>query len=445
MKKFLSLLVILTMACRGQAQVKIGVARECITPDRPVWLSGYAARKKLSEGKLQDLWVKALVIEGKKNSRLIMITTDIIGLTKEISEDVTGSIIDKYGLERSQIFINSSHTHSAPVIWPGLSLMYSLSDSNIIALTEYGNKLRTSTKKAVDSAMANLAEGAISYGEGSAGFAINRRQRAGDAVKIGVNKEGPVDHSVPVLKFTSKNGNIVAVLFGYACHNTTLSGYDISGDYAGYAQDEIERMIPGAIAMFIEGCGADQNPEPRNTVEMAAKHGNELAAAVMKTLEGSLLPLKMPVRTVYSNITLEFNDFDPVRFYKELQDPDQYRRKRAEFLLEAYDRGYELDKLNYPVQCIRFGKDFVLIALSGEVVVDYSINLKNLYPGKNLFVAGYSSFVPCYIPSVRILREGGYEADNSMIYYGLPGPFKENVEEKIINTVRKNLKKISVN
>jgi hypothetical protein len=323
--------------------------------------------------------------------------------------------------------------------------MYNLNDSIIIALAEYGNKLKTSIKKAVDSAMANLIEGEISYGEGTAGFAINRRQRSGDAVKIGVNKEGPVDHSVPVLKFTSKEGKILAVLFGYACHNTTLSGYDISGDYAGFAQDEIEKMIPGAIAMFMEGCGADQNPEPRNTIEMAVKHGNELAASVMKTLEGSLLPLKMPVRTVYSNISLEFPDFDPARFYKELQDPDQYRRRRAEFLLEAYDRGYDLEKLNYPVQCIRFGKDFVIVALAGEVVVDYSINLKSMYPGKNLFVAGYSSYVPCYIPSLRILREGGYEADNSMIYYGLPGPFRENVEEKIIDAVRKNLKKISVN
>lgn len=445
MKKFISLILILFLASAGKAQIRIGVAKECITPDQSVWLSGYAARKKPSEGKLQDLWTKALVIEGKKNSRLIIITTDIIGLTSEISEDVTVSIMSKYGIERSQVFINSSHTHSAPVIWPGLSLMYSLKDTSIIALAEYGMKLRSTIKKAVDSAMANLTEGEISYGEGNAGFAINRRQRSGDAVKIGVNKEGPVDHSVPVLKFTTKEGKILAVLFGYACHNTTLAGYEISGDYAGFAQDEIEKMIPGAVAMFMSGCGADQNPEPRTTIESAVKHGNELASSVMKALEGSLITLKMPVRSVYSNITLEFPDFDPERFYKELHDPDQYRKRRAEFLLEAYDRGYELNKLNYPVQCIRFGKDFLLIALAGEVVVDYSINLKKMYPERNIFVAGYSSFVPCYIPSRRILNEGGYEADNSMIYYGLPGPFKENVEEKIISAVRKNLKKISVN
>lgn len=448
-KSYLMFLILLAgtlhaTSARPNEPMRIGVAKECITPERPVWLSGYANRTRPSEGKLQDLWVKALVIDDKKDYRLIIITTDIIGLSHQLSQDVTSILMKMYRVGRSQIFINSSHTHSGPVIWPGLSLMYNLSDSDLVALVDYSQKLKTAMIKAVGSAVAGMTEGEISVGHGTAGFAMNRRQSTTNGVIIGVNKQGLTDHDVPVLKFTSKEGKTLAILFGYACHNTTLSGYELSGDYAGFAQDEVERIYPGTIAMFMAGCGADQNPEPRRTIESVKSHGMELGIAVRKTIEGGLANTGTSLKTSFSTATLEFPRFDPDRFRNEMHDADGFRRNRASFLLEAYDRGYNLDVLDYPVQCIRFGKDFTLVALADEVVVDYSLNIKKMFPEENLFVAGYSSEVQCYIPSSRILREGGYEADNSMIYYGLPGPFKENVEELIFTSVRKNLKKINV-
>ncbi|MHB1308508.1 MAG: hypothetical protein ACYC23_15625, partial [Limisphaerales bacterium] len=45
--------------------------------------------------------------------------------------------------------------------------------------------------------------------------------------------------------------------------------------------------------------------------------------------------------------------------------------------------------------------------------------------------------VACYIPSRRVLREGGYEAVESMIYYGQPGPFAESAEEVIHAAIRR--------
>jgi neutral ceramidase len=441
MKKLIIIIALLLIAAECLPQYRIGTGKSNITPAAPVWLSGYASRTKPSEGKLNDLWVKALVIEQGKKHKAVIVTADIIGFTHELSQDIIRTIVEKHNLERSQILINSSHTHSGPVIWPGLSLMYGLRDSDLLALVSYSVELRSAVLNAVDSAFGNLTAGQIETGHGTAAFAINRRQESEKGVVIGLNPSGPVDHDVPVIKFSSISGETIAVLFGYACHNTTLSGYEINGDYAGFAQAELERMYPGTMAMYMAGCGADQNPEPRRAVEHAERHGQELATAVSGVLEGNLERVQKRPVSAFTTAELEFPAFNPERFRKELEDKDVYRKRRAVFLLEAYDRGYDLDRLSYPVQVVRFGRDLSILALAGEVVVDYSLQAKKRYPRENLFVAGYCSEVPCYIPTVRIIKEGGYEPDNSMIYYGLPGPFSDNVEEKITAAIHRVMRK----
>ena len=113
-------------------------------------------------------------------------------------------------------------------------------------------------------------------------------------------------------------------------------------------------------------------------------------------------------------------------------------------MLEAYNRGWPVDNLSYPIQAIRFNKDFTILALSDEVVVDYSLAMKREYAGENLYVAGYCNEVQCYIPSRRVLREGGYEGGESMIYYGMPGPFADDVETRIDKTIRRVMKNVGV-
>ena len=440
MKRVFILVFLLAGCTLLGAELRVGVARKTITPETPVWLSGYASRNKPATEILHDLWVKALVIEENKDRRIIIVTTDIIGFSNDLSEDVARRIINKYGINRSQLLLNSSHTHSGPVIWPSLNVMYDLSISDIRNLVKYSRKLADAIVEVIDSAMINLSPGQLSAGHGTADFAMNRRESTEKGFVIGINRNGPFDHDVPVLKVTAQDGRLLAVLFGYACHNTTLSDYSINGDYAGFAQIELERTYPGTTAMFVAGCGADQNPEPRRTVESAMQHGKSLAGAVQKVLENETLPVRTPIRTDYTEIDLEFRSFDPVKYKDELFSDDLFRQKRASLLLEAYDKGWNITRLNYPVQAVRFNNDLTILALSGEVVVDYSLEVKKKYPGENLFVAGYCTEVQCYIPSRRILLEGGYEPDISMIYYGLPGPFADNIEDKVFNAINRVMK-----
>jgi hypothetical protein len=435
MKRIL-FLAFLFAECAGLfAEIRVGVARKVITPETPIWLSGYASRKAPSTEILQDIWAKAIVIEENQKSRIIIVTTDVIGLSHEVSEDVAKRVIEKYGIDRSQLLLSSSHTHSGPVIWPSLIDMFELSTSDIQALVTYSRKLADAVIDVIDTAMNNLKPMQLFIGHGSVDFAKNRREFTEKGVVIGVNPDGPVDHDVPVLKIAAPDGKLQAVLFGYACHNTTLSINQVNGDYAGFAQTEIEKANPGAVAMFMAGCGSDQNPQPRGAVEMAMQHGKSLADAVQNVLTGEMHPVRPPIRTCFTTTDLDFQPFDPEKYMKEIMSSDQYRQRRAKLLLEAYDKGWDMDRLKYPVQAVRFNNDFTIVALSGEVVVDYSLSVKKIYPGENLFVAGYCTEVQCYIPTQRILKEGGYEPETSMIYYGLPGPFKENVESKVLDAI----------
>jgi len=426
----------------SQSTMQVGIAKINITPKSPAFMTGYANRDKPSEGVLHDLWAKALVLSNKEE-KMIIVTTDLLGLSHQVSVEVAEKIQAKLGIERRQLMFNSSHTHSGPMIWPSLSVIseYSPADQKIVS--EYTQVLVNKLIDVITNAYEHQEPMQVSVGRTSADFAINRRALA--AQKNGINLPGPIDHEVPVLKFMNSSSEIKAVMFGYACHNTTLMGnnYLINGDYAGFAQLEIEKKIPSATAFFILGCAGDQNPEPRGTVELATKHGNTLADQVVALVHSKeLKPIKNELQSYFSTIPLKFKKVLAADYQKDLQSSDKFIQRRAKLMLEAYNKGWNTETYSYPIQGIRLGNEFRMIALGGEVVVDYSLRTKKEFPGKNIFVAGYSNEVMCYIPSERVLKEGGYEADSSMIYYGMPGPFENGIEEKIMAAIYLTIKKI---
>jgi neutral ceramidase len=420
------------------ADFQAGVAKMVITPPMPFWLTGYAARTKPAESVRMELWAKALALQDDKDGRAVIITTDLIGLPAEISDAVAERLAQSQGLKRSEVLFNSSHTHAGPVIWPNLRVMFDFDEKELARVREYSRKLTDDLESVAVEALKNLAPAQLSCGQGSADFAVNRRESTASGMKIGVNPKGPTDHSVPVLRVTGTDGTLRAVLFGYACHNTTLGGdfYQVNGDYAGAAQLELEKAHPGAIAMFLSLCGSDQNPNPRGKVEQADQYGRALATAVEQTLAGNLKEIRSPLHSAYRTVDLDFAPHTREQFQTELQNTDKFRQRRARLMLEAYDQGKPVRQLALPIQVVRFSNDLTLLALGGEVVVDYSLRAKQEFPAENLIVAGYCNDVSGYIPSLRVLHEGGYEPVDSMIYYGQPGPLAENVEEVIFRNIR---------
>jgi len=426
------------------ADYKAGFGRMDITPAQPIYLSGYAARKKPSEGVLQKIWAKALAIEDNKGNRVVIVTTDLIGLPRPLADQIGAEVEKRYRLRRSQLLLNSSHTHSGPVVRDNLMTMFDLTVDQRRAITDYTQTLAKQIADVVGAALGNMQVARLDLGHGTGSFAVNRRVLTPTGVKGGVNPAGPVDQDIPVLRVAGVNGQLLGVLFGYACHNTTLGGdfYKVNGDYAGFAQANFEAAHPNATAMFMLLCGADANPNPRGTVALAEQHGASLAKEVTRVLAGKLTPVTGQLRSAFQTAELAFAPHTRETFEAESKDSNWFKQQRAAEMLAAYDRRAPVRAIPYPVQGIRLGKSLTLVALGGEVVVDYNLRLKREFPGEELIVAGYSNDVMCYIPSLRVLKEGGYEANDSMIYYGQPGPFAEDVEDRVMQMIYKVMDRI---
>lgn len=436
-----SFCLVLILYCTSNAAepgFKAGVARANITPKEYMWMAGYGSRNKIAEGKTHDLFAKALALEDAKGQRLVLVTTDLIGLPRTVSEAVYESVKDKTKLTRGQLLLNASHTHCGPVVNDNLMDMYPLNDAQRKQVVDYTANLREALAKLVLDALADLKPASLSHGEGSALFALNRREKKGDQIINGFNRDGPVDHSVPVLKVEA-GGKLLAVVFGYACHNTTQSYYQWCGDYAGFAQIEIEKAHPGATALYWIGCGGDVNPQPRGKEDLCIKHGKELADGVAKALAGELKPITGSLAAKYATIDLKLDGSAT----KESLQADQLRnslahKNRATRLLKmlAETGAMTSNYPHYPVQVWKLGDQITWVGLGGEVVLDYAIRIRKELPkNRTVWVAGYCNDVMAYIPSKRVLLEGGYEGDSSMVYYGLPGKWADTIEETILAKV----------
>jgi hypothetical protein len=267
---------------------------------------------------------------------------------------------------------------------------------------------------------------------------MNRRRPTPKGFTNAPNSEGPVDHAVPVLRVTDLEGKVLrALLFGYACHNTTLSFYQFCGDYAGFAQEYLEQAHPGAVALFLSGCHGDQNPYPRGTIELCRQHGRTLATAVDAALQTVPRPLEGPLDVQYAEVELEFAPLPARSELEKLEASGTANEKRraARLLKQLAEPGGVKMTYSYPIQLVRFGRDLTLVALAGETVIDYALRLKRELPGP-VWVAGYSNDVFSYVPSRRVLDEGGYEGRDAISNSSLPGPFAPSVEGRIAGQVQ---------
>jgi hypothetical protein len=299
----------------------------------------------------------------------------------------------------------------------------------------------------VGAALENVQPARLEYGLGRAGFAMNRRIYQGDKVNFGDNPDGPADWDVPVLRVKATNGAVRAILFGYGCHGTSVrtgdDWYVVSGEYMAYARQHLEAVQPGAVAMFLTGMGADSDPAPRGHLVEARRHGLELAGAVIGVLDHPMRPVDGLFKLAYAEVPLPLAA-PPTReqLQKDAADANPCVQQRARDYLQLLDQGKPLPQsVALPVAAVRVGNQLTFVLMGGEVVVDYSRRLKRLLARDNPWVIGYAYEVPCYIPSVRLIKEGGYETESSLVYYGFYGPFRTSIEDLLVNKVMELVKK----
>ncbi len=411
--------------------IVVGVAKVDITPGEPILMSGYQSRGTVpSKGTDQALKAVALAIGSDKQGASLVVTVDNLGIPDSMTEQLAARLKQRAGIARERLAVGASHTHSAPCL-PGVApniFAKPIPPDQQAVLDRYATTLLDKLEQACLDALKDRSPALLAWGQGSVDFAMNRR-----------TKGGPVDHALPMLRAVGLDGKLRAVLVNYACHCTTLDPKDhlISGDWAGDAREAIEADHPGSTALVLIGCGGDANPKDRTGREVARRHGRAIGDEVARLLKGPLTPINTPPVGRLTRVKLPFDTLPTVEELKALVAKGGAAGYNASTQLARLDRGEPLQaELDYVVQAWHFGDDLAIVFLAGEVVVDYVLRLKAELDPKRLWVVAYANDDPCYIPSERILREGGYEGGGAMPYYGRPTRLKPGVEDKIIEAVR---------
>jgi len=413
--------------------MRTGTAAANITSDRPVWMAGFAARDRPSEGVYQHIFAKALALDDGE-SRAALITTDLLFFDDLFEAAVQARLRDSLGLQPHQVILTASHTHSGPAVNAGEWPLYPGYDE------AYAAEVVSRIADCAERAFAALRDAEITFGVGRSDIAIYRRRATPEGIIMQPNPDGPTDPELPVLRAGD------AVVMSYACHPSTYSGYRIGGDYPGFAQRFVEERLPGAQAMFAQGCGGDvkvRNIGPDGRFQSGPlgnveRFGREFADAACAVLDGSMRRIEGPLQTRRADFDLPLQEPLPrEQIEAALSDSNRWRAAWARRTLDALDRGEALPTATRAmVQVLTIG-DFALVALSGEVCVEIGLHVKRLLAPRPLMVAAYAgpSVLTDYVAARHRFPEGGYEVDGNYFYTTLPAPLRPDAEDIIIRHV----------
>lgn len=436
----LLLLGVLVSGCAapavGSAGFKAGTGRARITPVEPVRMYGYGSRNKPSEGVAAELWARALALEDGDGRRAVVVTADIGEFDPVQSGKLKDEIGRRHGLEPGRVLLVGSHTHSGP---------------ELDEKTPYPELFRARILKAVDGALTDLAPAALSFGRSEVRFGANRRVKRADGTwGFGSDPAAVSDPDLPLLKVES-NGGLKALLFTYACHCTSVRSrfegfYRIHPDWARCAEF-VEEKRAGTQVMFVTGCGADIDPAPTGGLDVADRHARTMADALEQAVgSAAFRPVAGPLGFLYRRIPLPLETPSREAYARQAEKAKGDDQKFAREMLAKLDAGTAMTSVEVPIAIWRFGGDLTLVALPAETCVDYALRLKRELGREKLWVAGYCNEVSFYLPSERVLGEGGYEAGWDpkvgrgvaawqLAWAGFPAPFAPGVEERVVRTV----------
>ncbi|WP_127585831.1 hypothetical protein [Paenibacillus koleovorans] len=444
--------------------MKFALAKARITPEQPVFLAGFGGRKTKREGVLDDIYAKtALLQEG--NMTLLVVTLDALGGDRSFMTGIRAALKEAFGLNAEQILVNFSHTHFSMYLtgeeptgrrggysmgqdhWPERDLDVDYSED-----IEYYRRLRDQLVALAAECYAKLEVGTLQAVQGTTAANISRRLTTAEGVGMRPNAKERIDRDLSVLQLTDRSGMMRGLLFSFACHPTSMSANQISADFVGEACTRLEAMHPGCTALFLQGCAGDIKPSAgvngdsfRSLSEMEMREAGDTVAEEVNAVLASLPNPTQPAANRGGHWQAALRD---VRLFTErwgaaeleaiiadTQRNTAYRRRAASRALKALQEGRVKREVPHIVQLWRFGEAATLVALEGEVPSDYALRIKSLFPDlAPVIVLGYSNGVSTYIPTERILREGGYEAE-SFILHGLRGPLVPENEALIVGTV----------
>lgn len=408
--------------------VRIGVARVEITPDWPVSMCGFASRTHLSEGAAHPLHVRAMLMDDGV-SQALLLCADLLNWGPEQLPGLRRSLSERLGIARDAILFSASHSHSGPqmTLWQAPSV--GVADPRMLDLLE------KRVLEIADAVTKDVEEVSISRGIGRHDLAMNRRRIVDGRYVGGPNPDGPVDRDVTVLAYRRPDGSLKAVLNHYTCHPVISSEHLLSGEFTGFAMDRIEAET-GAVSLYLQGCCGDINPSglSHSTIADVEREGETFAGVLSGIVTGSLEDLApAPLGVRWTTTELPFEHVPTQDELRATVDADGVDGEWARALLTDPTR--LRPSATFVAQRLDLGAEQGLLAMNGEVTVEYGFDIKAASGGR-ILPLGYSNGMIGYLPRAYQLPQGGYECDSSTRYYLLPSRFAPQLEERITTCTR---------
>jgi neutral ceramidase len=443
--------------------MKFSVAKTDITPKQFVFQAGFGFREHQSVGVLAPIFMSVVLLQ--ENKTLLIVTIDAVGADRSFIIGIKDALKERFGLAHDEVLINFSHTHHSVSLTgldtslrqPGYSLAQTHwerdhSKIDYSADEEFYRYIRDELLDMVAGCYANLTDGKLLLARGRSDMAINRRlPLEGGGLAWAPNPNAEIDKDLFVLQLQDSEGMLKSLIYAYGCHTTSMGGDDylISNDFAGYTVDALEEKYPGVLPVFLQACAGELKPRAGSnetnffscTPEQSEAIGRSFAADIEGVVKGGdFEEVQCQFRTA-----LEDPQLPTARFTTEFLDdiiangPGSYEANAACNTLTALGKGTAKEYRPLYVALWQLAPDVNLIAIEGEVSTEYSLLIKKLFGNGKMIVLGYTNGVMSYIPTAKMLAEGGYEAECNY-FFGLQGPFVPEIEDIIVGRVARMLR-----
>ena len=413
--------------------VYAGVAEVDITPPLGVWMGGYGFRSEGARDVHDPLFARALVLDNG-TCRLVLLAADLITLDQDLVAAIRDGVSEKLDVAPANVMVHCTHTHAGP-----LTQSYRAMG---VRDEPYVQMLCRKLVSAAQLAAARLQPARITYGDGSVQIGVNRRNRDPQRGSPGVNRAGAVDGSVQCLCINTPEGNAIAVAFLHACHPTTMGGdnLSISAEWPGAAVVRLRARLDaeaaeagrkyGALAIALQGCCGDINPNPRGGWEQVAEYGTRVANAAHaarwaahvragESLEARCEVVNLPLLPTPPMDELKREEAEWRETLAEARKQgDTGRILHAEGRLQWARDAMVSEATHQPVelQCFHVG-GIRILGIPAEVFVQYQLDFVRQSPEPAL-ILGYVNGCWNYLPTAAEFPMGGYEVAAAYRYYG---------------------------
>ncbi len=418
----------------------LGSAKRNITPLHTVPLAGYAHRSGYFERVAHPLYLRIMVLRTVASptdvSDAILVSADLIWWGAKMTARCLSAIEARFGVPASSVILSATHTHSGPQTSEGFVSSLGEPDQRYLA------DLEQSLLLGIEQAYLDLETVTLKRGIGHCSMGVHRRKIVDGKVEMLPNEVIPVDDRIHVVQFSTTAGDTKAVLSHYACHPTTTDRNEVSSEFPGVAMEMLEqRLGAGVTSFYLQGCCGDVRPMLVRDGEFyrgddtdVVRLGEQLAIAIERVLDHGMRKI-VPCSLFSRSLTVELplQQMPSISQLRESLQEEGVKAEWARLLLDVPSRMRPTVALR--MNRIQLAEGLALLAMNGEIVSTYGFYVREHW-GDDMLPIAYCNGMIGYIPSSAQIAEGGYEADESHYYFGVPSVYDCSVEERIKQAIK---------